>query len=92
MHIHVNLSDECAKKIDYIKLHTHASLTQILTSASDLYYWHIKKHAEQSAKKLLQSSFIGCAEADHELSVDYKQYLADSLAKKYNINKAYKCQ
>jgi len=46
------------------------------------------KHQDNHSKikQLLNSDFIACGEGSEDLSENYKQYLDDSMSKKYDLD------
>ncbi|MFM6128117.1 MAG: hypothetical protein ACKPBV_05130 [Sphaerospermopsis kisseleviana] len=56
----------------------------IMKVAIDLYYEKLHQESPVKPLQLLrESGLIGCAEGDSDLSVNYKQYLTESLNEKY---------
>ncbi|WP_271836540.1 ribbon-helix-helix protein, CopG family [Dolichospermum lemmermannii] len=84
MRVNARLDSDRANKFNYIRQRTNQGVSDIMKVAIDLYYE--KLHQESPVKplqRLRESGLIGCAEGDSDLSVNYKQYLTESLNEKY---------
>jgi len=56
-----------------------------MKAAINLYYEKLHQESPVKPLQLLKESrLIGCAECDSDLSVNYKQYLTESLNEKYS--------
>jgi hypothetical protein len=85
MRVNARLDRDHASKFNYIRQRTNQGASDIMKAAIDIYYE--KLHQESSVKPiqlLRESGLIGCAEGDSDLSVNYKQYLTESLNQKYD--------
>ncbi|UJB68736.1 CopG family transcriptional regulator [Acaryochloris sp. 'Moss Beach'] len=83
MRINARLDDEYALKLNYLQRQTEKSVTEIIKLALDAYY---QEYAQQHPIDLLtESGFIGCGEAESNLSTHYKLDYADSLEEKYGL-------
>ncbi|WP_199288894.1 ribbon-helix-helix domain-containing protein [Pseudanabaena sp. FACHB-1998] len=84
MRVNARLDRDRVTKFNYIRQRTNQGASEIMKVAIDLYYE--KLHQESPVKPLqllMESGLIGCAEGDSDLSVNYKQYLTESLNEKY---------
>jgi hypothetical protein len=79
MRINARLDEEYAHKLNYIQKQTNQPITDVIKSAIDLYYQQLQQ--EKPLDLLTQTGFIGCGEADPNLSVNYKSILRDNLNK-----------
>lgn len=82
MRINARLDDEYALKLEYIRRHTEKSVTEVIKLALDAYYQAITQ--SDPIDVLMNSGFIGCGEADSDLSMCHKAKLAESLEAKYS--------
>lgn len=84
MRVNARLDRDRASKFDYIRQRTNKGASDIMKAAIDLYYEKLHQEAPIKPLQLLkQAGLIGCAEGDSDLSVNYKQYLTESLNEKY---------
>ncbi|MEH2295756.1 CopG family transcriptional regulator [Nostoc sp.] len=84
MRINARLDDEYADKLAYIQQQTNQAVTDVIKSALELYYQQIQQQQKNPLSMLTKTGFIGCGEADPNLSVNYKSILKDSLKAKYD--------
>ncbi|MBR8832829.1 MAG: CopG family transcriptional regulator [Stigonema ocellatum SAG 48.90 = DSM 106950] len=83
MQINARLDEEYTNKIAYIQQQTNQGVTDVIKSAIDLYYQQLQQNSLDPLLALTESGFVGCAEADPNLSVNYKSVLKDALKAKY---------
>ncbi|MEO0375557.1 MAG: CopG family transcriptional regulator [Cyanobacteria bacterium P01_A01_bin.17] len=81
MRINARLDDESSLKLEYLQRQTEKSVTEIIKSALDTYYKTIVQ--SDPIDVLKKSGFIGCGEADSNLSIQHKAELAGELGSKY---------
>ncbi|BBC26400.1 hypothetical protein ABRG53_4143 [Pseudanabaena sp. ABRG5-3] len=85
MRVNARLDRDRASKFNYIRRRTNQGASDIVKAAIDLYYEKLHQESPVKPLQLLkQSGLIGCAEGDADLSVNYKQYLTESLNEKYD--------
>ncbi|WP_414568228.1 CopG family transcriptional regulator [Nostoc sp. CCY 9925] len=84
MRINARLDDEYAEKLAYIQQQTNQAVTDVIKSALELYYQQLQQQQKNPFSMLSQTGFIGCAEADPDLSVNYKSILRHGLKAKYD--------
>ena len=77
MRIDAQLDEEYARKLTYIEQRTQQPIAVIIKNAIDLYYQHLQQ--QKPLDVLRQTGFIGCGQADSNLSVNYKSILKDGL-------------
>ncbi|MDF5738443.1 MAG: CopG family transcriptional regulator [Nostoc sp.] len=68
----------------YIQQQTNQAVTDVIKSALELYYQQLHQQQKNALSMLTQTGFIGCGEADSDLSVNYKSILRDGLKAKYD--------
>ncbi|MBD2278648.1 CopG family transcriptional regulator [Anabaena cylindrica UHCC 0172] len=84
MRVNARLDSDRASKFNYIRQRTNQGASDIMKVAIDLYYEKLHQESPVKPLQLLrESGLIGCAEGDSDLSVNYKQYLTESLNEKY---------
>lgn len=81
MRINARLDEDYAHKLTYIQQQTHQAVTEVIKTAIDLYYEQLQQ--QKPLDLLTQNGFIGCGQADSNLSINYKSILRDSLKGKY---------
>ncbi|WP_434684373.1 ribbon-helix-helix protein, CopG family [Pseudanabaena minima] len=84
MRVNARLDSDRASKFNYIRQRTNQGTSEIMKAAIDLYYERLRQETTVKPLQLLQQAgLIGCAEGEPDLSVNYKQYLTESLNEKY---------
>lgn len=84
MRVNARLDSDRASKFNYIRQRTNQGTSEIIKAAIDLYYERLRQETTVKPLQLLQQAgLIGCAEGEPDLSVNYKQYLTESLNEKY---------
>ncbi len=83
MRINARLDEEHAAKLDYLLEASRQKVTDVVKHGIDLYYDEIKRREGEGARRILQSSFIGCAEGDEKLSAHYKELLSEGIGEKH---------
>lgn len=82
MRINVRLDDNLAYKLDYLVHAEGLNVSEVVKESINRYYDEIR--APQPARDVLErNGFIGCGEADAELSASYKETLTASLQAKH---------
>ncbi|MEH2380163.1 MAG: CopG family transcriptional regulator [Nostoc sp.] len=84
MRINARLDEEYADKLAYIQQQTNQAVTDVIKSAIELYYQQLQQEQKNALSMLIQTGFIGCDQADPDLSVNYKSILRDGLEAKYD--------
>lgn len=80
--LNARLDPELNEKLEYLKRRTKLGVTEVVKRSIECYYDAVRREASDAQSILEQSGFVGCAEGDRDLSADYKQLLAESLARK----------
>jgi hypothetical protein len=84
MRVNARLDSDRASKFNYIRQRTNQGTSEIMKVAINLYYERLRQETTVKPLQLLQQAgLIGCAEGEPDLSVNYKQYLTESLNEKY---------
>ncbi|WP_295438147.1 ribbon-helix-helix protein, CopG family [uncultured Thiodictyon sp.] len=83
MRINARLDEDQARKVDYLRERTGQSVTDVIRAAIERYHAQISAQRERPAAVLARTGFVGCGEADANLSRDYKRLLAESLDVKH---------
>jgi hypothetical protein len=83
MRLNARIDDQLAEKIERLRRRTNMSITDIVRASIELYYERFHDRDGGGAQRALEDAgFIGCAEADPDLSSTYKERLRESLATK----------
>lgn len=82
--INARLDNEHMAKLEKLKSQMHTSTTEILKMAIDDLYETQLNQKQAKLQALLESDFVGCAEAEVDLSSNYKSYLNADLSKKHD--------
>lgn len=83
MRISIRLDPDHARKLDLLGRATQARTSEIVKHAIDLYYEQIRKTRRPADEVLQSTGFIGCGEADENLSETYKTELGRLLEAKH---------
>lgn len=80
--LNARIDEELAAKLEHLRRRTNRSTTEIVRASIELYYERVRE-AEQSSERILrETGFVGCAEAEPDLSATYKTHLEESLSSK----------
>ena len=82
--ISARLSAATAEKLTRIIEATNSNMSEVLAQAIDRYFTEAVKRQAGGWKALEKSGFVGCAQGPADLSENYKNYLTESLSKKYD--------
>jgi len=82
MRINARLDDEHARKLEYLHDRTGACISDIVKDAIDLYYREMKQPASDALRVLRDAEFVGCGEAESDLSARYKEVYTEILERK----------
>ena len=83
MQINAQLDTECLQKLDLMAKTAHTSESEIIRQALD-FYFKTKFTQGRTPTTLKDSSFVGCGEADPDLSENYKAELTAGLEVKHD--------
>lgn len=79
MRINARLDNDQSRKLEFLVQKTGTNITQVIRDAIEAYFKQLTTQAESAEPVLRQNGFIGCAEADEELSLRYKETFGKSL-------------
>lgn len=83
--INTQIDSATTDKLTYIQQQTNQALSEILRDAIDSYYQKLKHQQQKTSFDILEESgFIRCCSVESDLSINYKQVLADELEAKYD--------
>ncbi|MBS4095741.1 MAG: CopG family transcriptional regulator [Sulfuricella sp.] len=83
MRVNARLDDNLAYKLDYLVHAEGLSVSDVVKESIDRYYEAARASQSGALEIFEHNGFIGCAEGDADLSVNYKQSLSDSLQAKH---------
>lgn len=81
--VNARLPEEDARKLAYLAKTERKSVSEIIRAAIERYYDETRSAGAARKKILYRTGFIGCGEAEPDLSTDYKRHLTDSLLRKH---------
>jgi hypothetical protein len=81
--VNARLPEDDAKKLAYLAKIERKSVSDIVRTAIQRYYDEKKSEEAAASGMLFRIGFVGCGEAEPDLSKNYKQYLTESLRRKY---------
>lgn len=82
MRINARLDEDHEDRITYLIQATGSTVTDVVKQAIDFYYEaYTREHP--GGRALLQSGFVGIADGEADLSVNYKALLTDDLGRKH---------
>lgn len=80
--INARLDAELAQKVSYIQQRTKQRPSEIMRRSLECYYELVLEREGAARELLIECGFVGCAEADADLSLRYKEELRRSLGSK----------
>jgi predicted transcriptional regulator len=81
--LNARIDDELAAKLEHLRERTDMSVTDIVRASISLYYDQFREREAGAAREILDDvGFVGCGEAESDLSSTYKEGLTTSLAGK----------
>ncbi|MGI0492329.1 CopG family transcriptional regulator [Alkalinema pantanalense CENA528] len=84
MYLNIELNPEYESKLIYVQERTdQKDLKAVIEAAIDLYYQQLEPDRKTALELLTESGFIGCAEADENLSVNYKQVVSTAIKERF---------
>lgn len=81
--VNARLAPDDAKKLDYLSKREGKSVSGIIRDALRRYYREVRAREAVATGLLDRSGFVGCGEAESDLSTTYKRHLADLLLRKH---------
>jgi hypothetical protein len=79
--VNARLTEDDARKLGYLSKHEAKSVSEVIRAAIQRYYRDTRA-GKASASGLIEE-FIGCGEAEPDLSTNYKQHLTEYLLRKH---------
>lgn len=81
--LNARIDEELAEKIEILRRRTNMGITDIVRASIELYYERFREQQRSDARRIFEAAgFIGCAEAEPDLSASYKARLSESLSDK----------
>lgn len=77
--VNARLADDVSRKLAYLQAHTGKTATEIIHASIEAYF---ERLAGPAGPKSLLQDFVGCGEAEADLSESYKSVLEASLSDK----------
>ena len=84
--INARLTGEDARRFKQLRAVTKQSASEVIREAVKLYHEKMVKPKKTPYEILLESGLIGSFEGPEDLSVNYKKYMAEDLAKKWRLD------
>jgi len=84
MRINARLDEDHSEKLHFLTHATKGTVSDVLKQAIDLYYAQTRSEAGSALSILQGTGFVGVAEGDEDLSVNYKQAMTGSLERKHD--------
>lgn len=81
--VNARLPQDDAKKLAYLSKTEGKSVSEIIRAAIQRYYSETKSTEAAAAGMLFRTGFVGCGEAEPDLSKKYKRHLTESLQRKH---------
>jgi hypothetical protein len=83
MDINTQLNESAAAQLSHLQMMTNQSLEEILQQAIDVYYQQFQPESKTPMEILQDNGFIGCIQAEPDLSANYKQ-VVEQLVQEQN--------
>lgn len=83
MRINARLDEDHSRKLSWLSERTGQGVTAVIKEAIDLYYRQAQEQQANALEILSATGFVGGAEADPNLSTDYKVDLRRALDAKH---------
>lgn len=84
MRISARLDEDRSHKLEYLTRATHEGTSEVVKRAIDAYYEQVKVARLPAADVFRRTGFVGCGEAEPELSEHYKDELDKGLEAKHD--------
>ena len=83
MRINARLDENLAYKLDYLTHAESLNVSDVVKESISRYYAEVRAPQAAAQEILGRNGFIGCADGDADLSVNYKPLLAETLQAKH---------
>jgi hypothetical protein len=85
MQINIELNEEYESKLFYVQQKTdQKDLKTLLEAAIDTYYNQLEPPPKTALEIFTESGFIGCIQADPNLSTNYKSVVSSAIQERFN--------
>ena len=85
MQIHIELNEEYESKLGYVQQKTdQKDVKAVIEAAIDAYYHQLELSQKTAFDIFRESGFIGCIQADENLSADYKSAVSSAIQERFN--------
>jgi hypothetical protein len=80
MQINIELNQEYESKLAYVQQQTdQQDIKAVIEAAIDIYYRQLELPRKTALEIFQESGFIGCIQADENLSTNYKPIVRDAI-------------
>jgi hypothetical protein len=84
MQINIELNQEYESKLAYVQQQTdQQDIKAVIEAAIDIYYRQLELPRKTALEIFQESGFIGCIQADENLSTNYKPIVRDTIKSSY---------
>ncbi len=83
MRLNARLTKIQARHLDELTAATGESLSEVVRAAIDCYHAQVIARPSGPASALRTTGFVGCGEADDDLSTGYRRVWAEGLERKH---------
>ncbi len=80
--LNARLDGALAQKLEFLKRRTNKSVTEIVRESIERYYEQTRGQLDHAHRAFDGAGFVGCGEADEDLSSTYKRQVTDLVEKK----------
>jgi len=85
MQINIELNEEYESKLAYVQQKTEQKDVKVVIEAAiDAYYHQIEAPGKTALEIFSASGFIGCIQADADLSTNYKSVVRSAIQQRFN--------
>ncbi len=85
MQINIELNQEYESKLVYVQHKTdQQDIKAVIEAAIDAYYSQLEAPRKTALEIFSESGFIGCIQADENLSTNYKSIVRSAIQKRFN--------
>lgn len=85
MQINIELNEEYESKLVYMQQRTEQKdVKAVIEAAIDAYYSQLEPSGKTALEIFSESGFIGCIQADENLSTNYKSTIKSAIQQRFN--------
>jgi hypothetical protein len=89
MQINIELNKEYESKLAYVQQKTEQKDVKVVIEAAiDAYYSQLEPTSKTALEIFQESGFIGCIQADPNLSTNYKSVVSSAIQERFNQSQA----